>query len=80
MTILQGGGQAEGDERDPDGADGQAVIQEGAVAGEIGVAVVVGEAGQVQGLSDADEDVAAVMVVAVVVMMMVGMCHLARPA
>ena len=60
---LQGGGGAEGGQGDPDGADGELVIEEGAVGGEVGVAVVVGEAGQVQGGGELGEGVGAVMVV-----------------
>ena len=59
---LQGGGQAECGQGDPDGADGELIIEEGAVGGEVGVAVVVGEAGQVQGHGDFDEDIVAVVV------------------
>ena len=72
---LQGGGQAERDQRDPDRADGEPVIEEGLVAGEVGVAVIVGEAGQMQRHGDFDEDIVTVVVMVVLVRMAVGMCH-----
>ena len=75
---LEDGRQTEGDESDPDGADGEAVIEEGAVAGEIGVAVVMDESGQVQRLPEFDEDVATVMVMVAAVIVTV--CHRRRSA
>ena len=56
--------------------DSQAVIQEGAVGSEIGVAVIVGEAGQVQRHGDFYEEIAATVVLVmatIVVMVMVAM-------
>ena len=71
---LQRGGQAEGEKGDPDRADGQLVIQEGAVASQVVVAVVMREAGQVEGGGDAREGAGGVVMVMVMVMV-VRVCH-----
>ena len=77
---LQRGSETEGDQRDPDRADGELVIDEGGIASQVGVAVVMREAGQMQRHGDFDEDIVAVVVVIVLalVRMAVRMCHCSR--
>ena len=66
-------------EGDPDGADGEAVIEEGAVGSQVVMTVVVSEAGQVQSHSKFGQEVGAA-VVAMVLGMTVRMCHESRLA
>jgi hypothetical protein len=69
---LQNGGDAQRQQRQPDGADAQVVVVQGAVGGQFGIAmiVIVPEPWQMQRRADDPDQTAAMMVMMMVVIVM----------